>query len=78
YILEAYSAKEFKFGIDYVIPKPLDLRLIEWVAGAVAEAAVKTGAARKNVNMATYRDELRNRLEKSRARMENIVASYGW
>ncbi|MDR3177337.1 MAG: malate dehydrogenase [Desulfovibrio sp.] len=78
YILEAYGAKEFKFGIDYVIPKPLDLRLIEWVAGAVAEVAMKTGVARKTVNMDTYRDELKKRLGASRARMENIVSSYGW
>ncbi len=78
YVLEAYGAKEFKYGLDYVIPKPLDLRLIEYVAGAVAETAMKTGVARQKVDMATYRQDLKKRLEVSRGRMENIVKAYGW
>ena len=78
YVLEAYGAKEFKFGIDYVIPKPLDLRLIEYVAGAVAETAMSTGVAKQTVDMATYRQSLRDRLAASRERMETLVSGYGW
>lgn len=78
YVLEAYGAKEFKFGIDYVIPKPLDLRLIEYVAGAVAETAMATGVARQKVDMGTYRQSLRDRLTASRTRMETLVSGYGW
>ncbi len=78
YVLAAYGAKEFKYGLDYVIPKPLDLRLIEYVAGAVAETAMKTGVARQKVDMATYRDSLKKRLQISRERMENVVKGYGW
>lgn len=78
YVLEAYGAKEFKFGIDYVIPKPLDLRLIEYVAGAVAGSAMETGVARQKVDMSTYRQHLRDRLTASRARMETLVKAYGW
>lgn len=77
YVLAAYDAKEFKYGIDYIIPKPLDLRLIEYVAGAVAESAMKTGVARRTVDMATYRESLRKRLSASRERMEAILKGYG-
>ena len=78
YVLAAYGAKEFTFGVDYVIPKPLDLRLIEYVAGAVAETAMKTGVARQTVDMSTYREQLRERLKASRERMEYLVSAYGW
>ena len=77
YVLEAYDAKGFTFGIDYIIPKPLDLRLIEYVAGAVAETAMKTGVARQKVDMSTYREQLKVRLGKARERMENILKGYG-
>ena len=77
YVLQAYGAKEFKFGIDYIIPKPLDLRLIEYVGGAVAETAMKTGVARQKVDMSTYREQLRERLAKARERMEGVLKSYG-
>ncbi|MCL1939668.1 MAG: malate dehydrogenase [Desulfovibrionaceae bacterium] len=78
YILEAYGVSELVYGVDYVIPKPLDLRLIEYVAGAVAEAAMQTGVARQRVDPATYRQSLSARLEASRSRMEGVVKAYGW
>ena len=78
YILEAYGVSSLRYGIDYVIPKPLDLRLIEYVAGAVAEAAMASGAARRTVDIASYRQSLHARLEASRARMETVVKAYGW
>ncbi|MDR1659004.1 MAG: malate dehydrogenase [Desulfovibrio sp.] len=78
HVLEAYGAKGFTFGIDYVIPKPLDLRLIEYVSGAVAESAMATGAARKTIDMGVYRENLRERLRASRERMESVVKAYGW
>jgi len=45
-VLEAYGLKELRSGPDYIIPKPLDPRLISTVAPAVAKAAVDTGVAR--------------------------------
>ena len=77
YVLQAYGAKEFTFGIDYVIPKPLDLRLIEYVAAAVAESAMQSGVARKTVDMTRYRQSLRERLAASRSRMEALLSAYG-
>ncbi len=46
-VLDAYELKELAFGPDYIIPKPLDPRLRQRVAGAVARAAVDSGVARK-------------------------------
>ncbi len=44
-ILEAYGVKSLAFGPDYLIPKPLDPRLLLWVASAVAKAAVDSNLA---------------------------------
>ncbi len=45
-VLDAYGLESLAFGKDYIIPKPMDSRLLITVAGAVARAAVDTGAAR--------------------------------
>jgi malate dehydrogenase (oxaloacetate-decarboxylating)(NADP+) len=59
----AYNVTNFKFGRDYIIPKPTDPRLITWVAKAVAQAAMDTGVARKPItNLETYEEELIKRL----------------
>ncbi len=77
YVCQAYGVKEFKFGVDYVIPKPLDLRLIEWESPAVAQAAMDTGVARKPIaDMAAYKKSLGQRLAESRKRLETFVDTY--
>ncbi|MCK7459817.1 malic enzyme-like NAD(P)-binding protein [Idiomarina aminovorans] len=45
-VLTAAGVQELKFGRDYIIPKPIDPRLCQRVARAVAEAAVKSGTAK--------------------------------
>jgi len=45
-VLAAYKQNSLSFGPDYIIPKPLDPRLREHVAGAVMRAAVDSGVAR--------------------------------
>src|SRR5512138_2110889 len=45
-VAKAYDVRKLEFGRDYIIPKPLDPRLISRVASAVAKAAVDTGVAR--------------------------------
>ena len=45
-VLEAYGLDALTFGPDYIIPKPLDPRLIDFVPPAIARAAVDSGAAR--------------------------------
>lgn len=76
-ILEAYGVKELSFGMDYVIPKALDHRMLEWEAPAVAKAAMDSGVARATVDIAQYKKDLRARLDASRKRIEAFAGSYG-
>lgn len=58
---EAYSIKKLQFGRDYIIPKPLDPRLLTHVAPAVAKAAMESGVARKQItNWEEYQNKLRD------------------
>lgn len=62
-ICKAYGVTKLEFGPDYIIPKPLDPRVLLWEAPAVAEAAVRTGVARKPItDMTAYRTSLEKRL----------------
>ncbi len=45
-VLEAYKLASLSYGPDYIIPKPLDPRLIQVVPPAVAQAAIDSGVAR--------------------------------
>ena len=60
----AYSGRRLRYGPDYVMPVPFDPRLISAVSAAVAEAAMKSGVARKPIpNMAEDRRSLSGRLD---------------
>src|SRR5581483_12418490 len=48
YVNLAYGSKNLSFGPEYIIPKPIDSRLISAVSAAVAKAAIDSGIARKN------------------------------
>lgn len=56
-----YPNETLEFGTGYIIPKPFDRRLFVEVSYAVAEAAVKTGVARLDVDLAQYRKDLEAR-----------------
>ena len=59
----AYNEKSMSFGPTYIIPKPLDPRLLSTVAPAVAKAAIESGVAQiKITNWDTYAIELNKRL----------------
>ena len=59
----AYNKKNITFGKEYIIPKPLDNRLIYTVAPAVAKAAIASGVALKPItDWAAYVEELKKRL----------------
>ena len=45
-VLDAYDGKAINFGIEYIIPKPMDVRLLGAVSSAVATAAIESGVAR--------------------------------
>jgi malate dehydrogenase (oxaloacetate-decarboxylating)(NADP+) len=59
----AYNEKNILFGPEYIIPKPLDNRLLTSVAPAVAKAAMESGVARKPItDWDAYAVELNKRL----------------
>lgn len=47
-VLSAYKLDHLEFGPNYIIPTPLDPRLIKYIPAAVARAAVESGVARKD------------------------------
>ncbi len=57
-VLRAYGIGSLRFGPDYIIPTPFDPRVLLWEAPAVAEAAMRSGVARIQVDVEKYRDEL--------------------
>jgi malate dehydrogenase (oxaloacetate-decarboxylating)(NADP+) len=61
--MKAYNESNVEFGRTYIIPKPIDPRLIECVSPAVAKAAMDSGVAKHPIaNWENYKLELRNRL----------------
>lgn len=59
----AYNQQSMSFGPEYIIPKPLDPRLLAAVAPAVAKAAMESGVAQKSIhNWDAYVVELNKRL----------------
>jgi len=64
-VAKAYNVDKLEFGRDYIIPKPLDLRLISCVATAVAKAAIDSGVARvKITDWDAYKKNLDDRVRK--------------
>jgi len=62
-VTAAYNTSSLSFGRQYIIPKPLDPRLLVTVAPAVAKAAMESGIARKPISdWDKYAEELRHRM----------------
>jgi malate dehydrogenase (oxaloacetate-decarboxylating)(NADP+) len=76
-IKDAYGVKDMEYGIDYIIPKPFDPRVLEWEASAVAQAAIDSGVATTPLDMTSYREELRQRLSDMKARITTFIDSFG-
>jgi malate dehydrogenase (oxaloacetate-decarboxylating)(NADP+) len=72
-VVKAYGDDPLQFGPDYLIPKPLDQRVLYEVTPAVAEAAMESGAARRQLDLDEYREELEARLGKSREMMRVVL-----
>jgi malate dehydrogenase (oxaloacetate-decarboxylating)(NADP+) len=57
----AYGLSTLSFGREYLIPKPMDPRLLTWVSAAVAKAAIESGVARKKISdWDAYKNHLRD------------------
>jgi len=72
-VVKAYGDQPLQYGSDYVIPKPLDPRVLFTVAPAVAEAAMESGCARTEVDLEAYEERLEARLGKSREMMRVVL-----
>ncbi|MFZ0912670.1 MAG: NADP-dependent malic enzyme [Candidatus Korobacteraceae bacterium] len=72
-VCRAYGVETLKFGVDYIIPKPFDPRVLVWEASAVAKAAMDTGVAQIPVDIAEYREQLEKRLGKAHELMRSMI-----
>lgn len=73
-VIEAYGEKNISFGREQFIPKPLDPRLIYYVAPAVAKAAMDSGVAKTPIeDWDDYEMELKNRLGLDNKLLRNIT-----
>jgi malate dehydrogenase (oxaloacetate-decarboxylating)(NADP+) len=72
-VKRAYGNEDFKFGRNYLIPKPFDKRVLTRVAPAVAKAAMDSGVARVHIeDMNAYAKSLQERLGQTGSIMRNI------
>ena len=73
-VIEAYGEKNISFGREQFIPKPLDPRLIYYVAPAVAKAAMDSGVAKEPIkDWDEYEMTLKNRLGLDNKLLRNIT-----
>jgi len=73
-VIRAYGGKPIQFGPEYIIPKPLDTRVLLTVAPAVAKAAMESGAARTPLkDEGRYIQELEARLGPEREIMRKVI-----
>ena len=74
-VVSAYGGDRPRYGRDYIIPSTFDPRLISVIPAAVAEAAMNSGVARKNISdLEFYKDQLTNRLDPTMSLMQGINA----
>jgi malate dehydrogenase (oxaloacetate-decarboxylating)(NADP+) len=75
-VAAAYRGARPTYGPDYIIPVPFDPRLISRVSSAVAEAAIKSGVARRPIkDLDAYRLQLSARLDPSALFFQTITAA---
>ena len=73
-VSKAYDSESFRFGPDYIIPKPFDFRVLTRVAPAVAKAAMDSGSARKPItDFKNYVKELEKLNSESQAFVREVI-----
>ena len=72
-VLKAYGLDSLRFSRDYIIPKPLDPRVLTEVAPAVAKAAMDSGVARQTIDLEHYAERLHARQGFGISIMRSIV-----
>ncbi len=72
-VMRAYKESEvYQFGKDYLIPKPVDPRVLFHVAPAVAKAAMDSGVARKQIDIAEYTRQIERILGPTQSLMRSL------
>jgi malate dehydrogenase (oxaloacetate-decarboxylating)(NADP+) len=69
----AYGVEDLRFSAEYIIPKPVDHRVLLWEAPAVAEAAIKSGVAGMEIDIEEYKEKLEIRLGKSKEVTRSMI-----
>jgi malate dehydrogenase (oxaloacetate-decarboxylating)(NADP+) len=72
-VARAYGVDHFKFGREYIIPKPFDHRVLIWESSAVAKAAIDSGVAQNEIDIEEYKHDLGYRIGKGRIIMDVVV-----
>ncbi|WP_248903646.1 NADP-dependent malic enzyme [Halocatena marina] len=72
-VLKAYGDQPLQFGPEYIIPKPIDSRVLFEVSSAVAKAAIESGVSRNSLEIEPYREQLEARLGKSHEMMRIVL-----
>ncbi len=69
----AYGNEHFSFGPEYLLPKPIDPRILVWESSAVSEQAMKEGVASQPVDHAAYQESLAVRLGTGREFLRGLI-----
>jgi len=72
-VVKAYGDQPLQYGPEYIIPKPVDPRVLFQVAPTVAEAAMDEGVSRTEIDTDAYAERLEARLGKSREMMRVVL-----
>jgi malate dehydrogenase (oxaloacetate-decarboxylating)(NADP+) len=73
-VAKAYGVEKLQFGREYLIPKPVDTRLISVISPAVARAAMQSGVARRPIaDWQAYHEELEKRIGIDQKFMTNVI-----
>lgn len=72
-VMDVYKGERpYKFGMDYLIPKPVDTRVLLHVAPAVAKAAMESGVARRQLDISLYQEKIENILGPNRRLIHSL------
>jgi malate dehydrogenase (oxaloacetate-decarboxylating)(NADP+) len=72
-VRKGYGDQPLQFGSEYILPKPIDPRVLFEVSPAVAQAAISSGVARREIELDEYKEKLEARLGKSREMMRVVL-----
>lgn len=72
-VIRAYGDENYSFGPEYLLPKPIDPRILVRESAAVAEQAIKDGLAKKPIDHETYQESLAVRLGTGRETLRGLI-----